>query len=130
MLGRWVAWRIVPPSGNPIFPQFLPNSSHKFFIIFINPLKGSKAKPLTHCFIPNLSNNDWTIWWLDNWLISKLHNWPEPNQIFLLLYINSSSQDFIRMTLGSEKYMIYCWAIYYHVWPIAQQRFFCIFPSF
>ena len=24
-------------------------------------MKGSKAKPLTHCFIPNLSNNDWTI---------------------------------------------------------------------
>ena len=24
-------------------------------------MKGSKAKALTHCFIPNLSNNDWTI---------------------------------------------------------------------
>ena len=26
--------------------------------------------------------------------------------------------------------MIYCWAIYYHVWPIAQQRFFVFSPLF
>ena len=52
MLGRWIAWTIVPPSDGPIFQQFAKFLSQLFSLFHIfcklkkvksNSLKGSKV---------------------------------------------------------------------------------------